>query len=58
MSILRWRLSRRRTLGKSRRIVLAISETDDGSLLVLPGGRMVQIPQTLKTVLLWLDGRE
>ena len=37
--------------------VSAISETDDGALLMLPGGRMVQVPQAMETVLAWLDGR-
>ena len=37
--------------------VSAISETDDGALLMLPGGRMVQVPQAMETVLAWLNGR-
>lgn len=37
--------------------VSAVSETDDGALLMLPGGRMVQVPQALEKVLAWLDGR-
>ena len=35
----------------------AMCETDDGTLLMLPGGRMVHVPQALATVLGWLDGR-
>lgn len=34
-----------------------VCETDDGSLLLLPGGRMVHVGQPLATVLAWLDGR-
>lgn len=37
--------------------VSAITDTDDGALLMLPGGRMVHVPQTMETVLAWLDGR-
>lgn len=37
--------------------VAAVCETDDGALLMLPGGRMVQVPRALGTVLAWLDGR-
>lgn len=35
----------------------AICTTDDGTLLMLPGGRMIQVPRSLETVLAWLDGR-
>ena len=35
----------------------AVCETDDGSLLLLPGGRLVHVGQSLATVLAWLDGR-
>ena len=35
----------------------AVCETDDGSLLLLPGGRLVHVGQPLATVLAWLDGR-
>ena len=38
--------------------VSAVSETDDGALLMLPGGRMVHVSQTMGTVLGWLDGRD
>ena len=31
--------------------------TDEGALLMLPGGRLVHVPRTLETVLGWLDGR-
>ena len=46
-----------RSLAVAAGSVAAISETDDGALLMLSGGRMVQVPQALETVLLWLDGR-
>lgn len=35
----------------------AVCETDDGTLLMLPGARMVHVPQSMATVLAWLDGR-
>ena len=35
----------------------AVCETDDGSMLLLPGGRIVMVHQPLGTVLAWLDGR-
>ena len=37
--------------------VAAVCQTDDGTLLLLPGGRMVHVPQSLAMVLAWLDGR-
>lgn len=37
--------------------IAAICETDDGALLMLPGGRMVHVPRAMETVLGWLDGR-
>lgn len=37
--------------------VAAISEVEDGSMLMLPGGRLVQVPWPMETVLGWLDGR-
>ena len=37
--------------------VAAVCETDDGSLLMLPGGKMVHVPRPLVSVLAWLDGR-
>ncbi len=37
--------------------VAAVAEADDGALLMLPGGRMVQVPQSMERVLAWLDGR-
>ena len=46
-----------RSLAVAVGAVSAVSETDDGALLVLPGGRMVQVPQAMETVLVWLDGR-
>ena len=35
----------------------AICQTDDGSLLLLPGGRPIHVGYPLATVLAWLDGR-
>ena len=46
-----------RSLAVAVGAVSAVSETDDGALLVLPGGRMIQVPQAMETVLAWLDGR-
>ena len=37
--------------------VTAITETDAGSLLLLPGGRLVQVPWPMEQILRWLDGR-
>ena len=37
--------------------VSAICQTEDGTLLLLPGGRMIHVPQCLSIVLAWLDGR-
>ena len=37
--------------------VSAVTETDDGSLLLLPGGRLIQVPWEMGWVLDWLDGR-
>ena len=37
--------------------VAVVCETDDGTLLMLPGGRMIQVPRAIGTVLTWLDGR-
>ena len=37
--------------------VSAICETDDGALLMLPGGKLVHVPQMVSVVLDWLDGR-
>jgi len=37
--------------------VSAVCETDDGTLLLLPGGRMIAIDQGLVTVLAWLEVR-
>ncbi len=46
-----------RSLAVAAGSVTAVSETDDGALLMLSGGRMVQVPQAMETVLAWLDGR-
>ena len=35
----------------------AVCETDDGTLLMLPGGRLIHVPRPMATVLAWLDGR-
>ena len=37
--------------------VAAVCETDDGSLLMLFGGKMVHVPRAIVTVMAWLDGR-
>lgn len=37
--------------------VAAACETEDGTLLMLPGGRMVHVPRILTVVLGWLDGK-
>lgn len=36
--------------------IAAVCETDDGSLLMLPGGRMVHVPRAMDVVLGWLGG--
>ncbi len=35
----------------------AVCQTDTGAVLLLPGGRMVQVARPFETVLGWLDGR-
>ena len=45
------------TLAVAAGSVAAVCATDEGALLMLPGGRLVQVPRTLGTVLGWLDGR-
>ena len=50
-----------RDLGGQRHAIAAgsvgaVCETEDGSLLLLPGGRLVHVGQPLATVLAWLDG--
>ena len=37
--------------------VAAVCAGEDGALLLLPGNRMLQVPQDLGTVLGWLDMR-
>lgn len=37
--------------------VPAMCEIDDGTLLMLPGGKMLRVARPLMTVLSWLDGR-
>ena len=36
--------------------VAALCEMDDGTLLLLPGGRLIHVPQTLDVVVHWLAG--
>ena len=35
----------------------AVCETDDGTLLMLPGARLIHVPRPMGVVLAWLDGR-
>jgi hypothetical protein len=35
----------------------AICATDEGALLLLPGGRLIHLGRPLSVVLAWLDGR-
>ncbi len=37
--------------------VAAMCESDDGTVLMLPGGRLVQVSQPLEVLLAWLNGR-
>lgn len=37
--------------------VAAIREDETGSLLLLPGGRLIQVAQEMTTVLSWFDAR-
>ena len=37
--------------------VSALCETEDGVMLLLPGGRMIHVQRAMPTVLAWLDGR-
>ena len=37
--------------------VAALCETEDGSLLMLPGGRMVHVAQPMEVILEWLNSR-
>ena len=37
--------------------IAAVCETENGTLLMLPGGRLTHIPHPLAVVLAWLDGR-
>jgi hypothetical protein len=37
--------------------VAAICETDDGVLILPPGGRMVQLAQSMPVMPEWMDGR-
>ena len=45
------------TLAVAAGSVAAVCATDEGALLMLPGGWLVHVPRTLETVLGWLDGR-
>ena len=35
--------------------IAAVCETEDGALLLLPGGRVIQVDHSLRTVLAWLE---
>ena len=35
----------------------AVCETDDGTMLMLPGARLIHVPRPMAVVLGWLDGR-
>ena len=35
----------------------ALCETEDGVLLLLPGGRLIHVARPMPVVLAWLDGR-
>jgi hypothetical protein len=37
--------------------VSVLSETDEGTVLLLPGGRMMHVARSMQRVLRWLDGR-
>ena len=37
--------------------VIAVCENDDGSVLMLPGGRLLHVPRPIVRVLAWLGGR-
>ncbi len=37
--------------------VSVLREKDDGTLLMMSGGRMLSVPRAMRTVLSWLDGR-
>ena len=45
------------TCAVSAGAVSALRETDSGTLLMLSGGKMLEIPRAMRTVLAWLDGR-
>ena len=46
-----------RTHAVSAGSVGAVCETDDGTMLMLPGARLLHVAQPMATVLAWLDGR-
>ena len=46
-----------RTHAVASSAVGAACETDEGTLLMLPGAKLVHVPRKLSTVLGWLDGR-
>ena len=35
----------------------AVCQTDEGAIILLPGGRLIHSGRSLATVLAWLDGR-
>ena len=45
------------TCAVSAGAVSALRETDSGTLLMLSGGKLLDIPRAMRTVLAWLDGR-
>jgi hypothetical protein len=35
----------------------AVCATDEGAIVLLPGGRLIHVGRPMETVLAWLDGR-
>lgn len=46
-----------RTHAVSASAVGAMCETDEGTALILSGGRILQVPQSIEIIVAWLDGR-
>lgn len=44
-----------RTHAVSLTSIMAVCESDDGSLVLLPGARAIHVEQSLRVVLQWLD---
>ena len=38
--------------------VAALCETEDGVMVLLPGGRLIHVGRSMSAVLAWLDGRQ